>query len=118
MSTDDPADADDDATVVGISPDSVGPLSKDRAYLIVIAGTQVGEMIRLKQTTIIGRGVEADVRLIEEKMSRKHCRLVVENGLTYVEDLGSSNGTYVNGLPVERQKLNDGDKIQIGETTI
>ncbi len=108
----------DDHTVIGLSPDNVGTLSKDRAYLIVIAGTQVGEMILLQETTVIGRGVEADVRLVEDKMSRRHCRLVVENGLTYLEDLGSSNGTYLNGARVTRQKLNDGDKIQIGETTI
>ena len=108
----------DDATVIGAGPVDVGPLSKDRAYLIVIAGTQIGEMIPLKQATVIGRGLEADVRLIEEKMSRKHCCLVVEDGVTYIEDLGSSNGTYVNGARIERQKLNDGDKIQIGDTTI
>jgi diguanylate cyclase (GGDEF)-like protein len=108
----------DEATVIGVSPDSVGSLSKDRAYLIVIAGTQVGEMIPLKSTTVIGRGVEADVRLVEEMMSRKHCRLVVEDSGTYLEDLGSSNGTFVNGARVDRLKLNDGDKIQIGQTTI
>jgi len=118
MATDDEDDDDDDATVVGVSPDSVSQLSKDRAYLIVIAGAQVGEMIPLKKTTVIGRGADADVRLIEDKMSRKHCRLVVEDGVTFLEDLGSSNGTYVNGIRVHRQKLSDGDKIQIGETTI
>ncbi|MDB4961838.1 MAG: response regulator/GGDEF domain protein [Myxococcales bacterium] len=108
----------DDATVVGAVAEDVGLLSKDRAYLIVIAGTLVGEMIPLKQTTILGRGVEADVRLIEEKMSRRHCRLVIDKGETYIEDLGSSNGTYVNGARVARQRLSDGDKIQVGETTI
>jgi len=118
MATDDEDDDDDDATVVGVSPDNVSQLSKDRAYLIVIAGAQVGEMIPLKKTTVIGRGADADVRLIEDKMSRKHCRLVVEDGVTYLEDLGSSNGTYVNGTRIQRQKLSDGDKIQIGETTI
>ncbi|MDQ3369976.1 MAG: GGDEF domain-containing protein [Myxococcota bacterium] len=108
----------DDQTVIGVSPDNVGTLSKDRAYLIVIAGTQVGEMIPLKVATVIGRGVEADVRLLEDKMSRKHCRLVADRGVTYLEDLGSSNGTFVNGVRVTRQRLNDGDKIQIGQTTI
>ncbi len=110
--------SDDDATVIGLSAEDVGLLSKDRAYLIVIAGTQVGEMIPLKGTVVLGRGAEADVRLIEEKMSRKHCRLVIHDGATFIEDLGSSNGTYVNGVRIERQKLCDGDKIQVGETTI
>ena len=119
MAANDSDDEDlDDSTVVGTGPDSLGALSKDRAYLIVLAGAQVGEMIPVRQTTLIGRGVEADVRLVEDKMSRRHCRLVVEDGGTSLEDLGSSNGTYVNGTRVERQKLNDGDKIQIGDTII
>ena len=109
---------DDDMTVMGASAEDVGVLPKDRAYLIVIAGTQVGEMISLKETTVLGRGLEADVRLVEEKMSRKHCRLYVENGEAYIEDLRSSNGTYVNGRRIDRHKLIDGDKIQVGETTI
>ncbi len=108
----------DDATVVGASAEDFGTLSKDRAYLIVIAGNQVGEMISLKETTVIGRGDEADVRLVEDKMSRRHCRLFIEAGEAYIEDLGSSNGTFVNGHRVQRQKLADGDKIQVGETTI
>ena len=113
-----PDDMDDDMTVLGASAEDVATLSKDRAYLIVIAGTQVGEMIPLKGATVFGRGLEADVRLIETKMSRRHCRVVIENGETFIEDLGSSNGTYVNGKRVDRHKLSDGDKIQVGETTI
>ena len=108
----------DDSTMIGVSTEELGTLSKDRAYLIVIAGTQVGEMIALKSTTVLGRGVEADVRLVEDKMSRKHCRLFIEAGEAFIEDLASSNGTYVNGHRVLRQKLADGDKIQVGETTI
>jgi two-component system cell cycle response regulator len=108
----------DDTTVIGASTEDVATLSKDRAYLIVIAGSQVGEMISLKETTVLGRGGDADVRLVEEKMSRRHCRLSIEAGEAYIEDLGSSNGTYVNGRRINRQKLADGDKIQVGETTI
>ncbi len=108
----------DDATVMGAGPADVGPLNKDRAYLIVIAGTQVGEMIPLKQATVLGRGLEADVRLVEEKMSRRHCRLFMEGDSTYIEDLNSTNGTYVNGGRIDRHRLIDGDKIQVGDTTI
>jgi two-component system cell cycle response regulator len=119
MGGDDDLDDDqDDATVIGSGPVDVGSLDRDRAYLIVIAGTQVGEMISLTEDTVIGRGVEADVRLIEDKMSRRHCRIRVEDDATYIEDLASTNGTYVNGTRVRRQKLIDGDKIHVGETTI
>jgi two-component system, cell cycle response regulator len=108
----------DDATVVGADPPVVGALKKDRAYLIVLAGAQVGEMISLKGRTVIGRGAEADVRLVEDKMSRRHFCIFDEDGASYVEDLGSTNGTYVNGERITRHQLNDGDKIQIGDTTI
>ncbi len=108
----------DDQTVIGVSPDNVGTLSKDRAYLIVIAGTQVGEMIPLKVATVIGRGVEADVRLLEDKMSRKHCRLVADRGVTYLEDLGSSNGTFVNGVRVTEYVLEHGTTLRIGSTEL
>jgi two-component system cell cycle response regulator len=118
MATEDEMDGLDDSTVVGAIAEDVAKLSKDRAYLIVIAGTQVGEMIPLTGSTVLGRGAEADLRLIEEKMSRRHCRLFIEHGDTFIEDLGSSNGTYVNGTRVARHKLSDGDKIQVGETTI
>ena len=119
MSPDDHGHGDDDATVLGVSAEEVGDLDKDRAYLIVIAGTQVGEMIPLKDAVVLGRGAEADVRLVEAKMSRRHCRLYVERGDVYIEDLGSSNGTYLNGARVDsRKKLADGDKIRVGETTI
>ncbi|MBA3452760.1 MAG: GGDEF domain-containing protein [Deltaproteobacteria bacterium] len=119
MGTDDDIDMDmDDSTVVGALAEDVAALPRDRAYLIVIAGTQVGEMIPLKSSMTLGRGTEADLRLVEEKMSRRHCRFIVDAGETYVEDLGSSNGTYVNGTRVARHKLSDGDKIQVGETTI
>src|SRR5690348_15701021 len=100
MAPSDDDDGLDDSTVIGAGPIDVGPLAKDRAYLIVIQGTQVGEMIPLKAETVLGRGVEADVRMIEEKMSRRHCRLVLESEDTYIEDLGSTNGTYVNGVRV------------------
>jgi diguanylate cyclase (GGDEF)-like protein len=118
MVPDGPDDDDDDKTMIGVAAADVGELSKDRAYLIVIAGTQVGEMIPVSGASVVGRGVEADIRLLEAKMSRRHCRVVVDATETYIEDLGSANGTYVNGLRIDRQKLNDGDKIQVGETTI
>jgi diguanylate cyclase (GGDEF)-like protein len=115
---DDDADDLDDSTVLGSAPADVGPLHKDRAYLIVIAGSQVGEMIALHDSTVVGRGADADVRMVEDKMSRRHFRIWSEHGVTYLEDLGSTNGTYVNGQRIRRHALNDGDKIQVGETTI
>ncbi|MBS1123860.1 MAG: diguanylate cyclase/phosphodiesterase & domain with sensor(s) [Deltaproteobacteria bacterium] len=114
------ADMDDDATVMGANAQKLGLLSTDRAYLIVIAGTLAGKLIPLTEPMILGRGGEADVRIVKEEMamSRKHCRLFLVEGEAYIEDLQSSNGTYVNGRRIVRERLRDGDKIQVGETTI
>jgi DNA-binding winged helix-turn-helix (wHTH) protein len=68
---------------------------------------------------VIGRGVEATIRITSSKASRRHARLMVtDNGLT-IEDLGSKNGTVVAGRPVEGiLHLRDGDQIIIGSTTV
>ena len=96
-----------------------GDVKRDRAYLVVLAGSSVGEMYKLEQErTIIGRGGKAQIRILDEGISREHAQIVVENGRVYLQDLGSTNGTYCNGLRVERKELVDGDKILVGSTTI
>ena len=92
---------------------------RDRAYLIVLQGSNVGEMHRLEGgESVLGRGTAATIRLGDDGVSRRHARIVVENNAVRIEDLGSSNGTLVNGQPVQSQALRDGDKIQLGSTTI
>lgn len=99
------------------------PVKGDREepYLIVLAGGPVGMMyrVKLKDATVIGRGLDADIRLEDEGVSRRHARVVASHdGDPVIEDLGSSNGTFVNGQAIERQVLRDGDKIQIGSVSI
>ncbi|CAN5428773.1 GGDEF domain-containing protein [soil metagenome] len=92
---------------------------RDRAYLIVLQGGNVGEMYRLDGgESIIGRASTAHIKLGDDGVSRKHARVVADGGAVRIEDLGSSNGTLVNGVRVDVQQLKDGDKIQIGSTTI
>jgi diguanylate cyclase (GGDEF)-like protein len=67
---------------------------------------------------VLGRGEGVDVQVLDDGVSRRHARFHVVDGETWVEDATSRNGTYVNGDRVERRKLSDGDKIQIGSTTI
>jgi diguanylate cyclase (GGDEF)-like protein len=94
-------------------------VQRDRAYLIVLAGSNVGEMYRLEEgETFLGRGQTATVKLIDDGISRRHARIVQQNGEVLIEDLKSSNGTIVNGAPVSMQLLKDGDKIRLGSTTI
>jgi hypothetical protein len=67
---------------------------------------------------VIGRGTEADIRLPDTGVSRKHVDVVLDGGVATVEDLGSTNGTLVNGRRVSRQALVDGDVIRIGHSVL
>ena len=67
---------------------------------------------------VIGRGTEADIRLPDTGVSRKHVDVVLDGGTAYVEDLGSTNGTLVNGRRISRQALADGDVIRIGHSVL
>jgi hypothetical protein len=67
---------------------------------------------------VIGRGTEADIRLPDTGVSRKHVDVVLDGGTATVEDLGSTNGTLVNGRRVSRQALVDGDVIRIGHSVL
>jgi diguanylate cyclase (GGDEF)-like protein len=97
----------------------MGRSPRDRAYLIVLTGSNVGEMYRLESgESIIGRGTAATIRLGDDGISRRHARVISENNVVRIEDLGSSNGTLVNGTLVTQVALRDGDKIQFGSTTI
>jgi diguanylate cyclase (GGDEF)-like protein len=92
---------------------------RDRAYLIVLAGSNVGEMFKVTTSQIVlGRGQGADIQLLDEGISRRHARIRMDGADMVVEDLESRNGTFANGQRVTRHVLHDGDKIQVGSTTI
>jgi len=92
---------------------------KRAAYVLMMSGSNLGELHKLVQDrVVIGRGDKADIRLVDDGISREHIRLVQEDGQFWVEDLGSTNGTYCNGERVERRALVEGDKILLGSTTI
>lgn len=67
-----------------------------------------------RDVTVIGRREDCDLRIPIGDVSRKHCRLLKEADTLRLEDLGSSNGTYVNGNRVQEAILNAGDWIGIG----
>jgi DNA-binding winged helix-turn-helix (wHTH) protein len=63
----------------------------------------------------IGRGVEADIRVDSEWVSRRHARIVVSEGSAFIEDLGSKNGTFIRGKRIDGPvELHDGDEITVG----
>jgi diguanylate cyclase (GGDEF)-like protein len=111
----------DDDTKIASKDEMVRPVAKDRdrAYLIVLAGTSVGEMYKIsKEQTIIGRGNQADIHVVDDGISRRHAEIVHTDHGILVRDLGSTNGTFCNGERVGEHTLKDGDKIQVGSTTI
>jgi len=68
---------------------------------------------------LIGRDFSCDLRLTDEFVSAKHCRISFENGTFFLEDLGSTNGTSIDGMEVEKKSiLNEGQSIQIGITVM
>ena len=66
------------------------------------------------QEIVIGRSSELDMVLVEEMVSRKHARIALAEGVITIEDLGSTNGTFVNGEKVERGTLKEGDRVLVG----
>jgi two-component system cell cycle response regulator len=95
------------------------PADRDRAYLIVLAGSNVGEMFKVSSTDIVlGRGQGADIQLLDDGISRRHACIRMDGGEMVVEDMESRNGTFANGNRINRHVLRDGDKIQVGSTTI
>jgi pSer/pThr/pTyr-binding forkhead associated (FHA) protein len=67
-----------------------------------------------RDMTVIGRREDCDLRIPLGEVSRKHCRLVRDGDVLKVEDLGSSNGTFLNGQRVQEALLSPGDSIQVG----
>jgi diguanylate cyclase (GGDEF)-like protein len=111
----------DDVTHVQSAPLTLAkaPLSKRDAYLIVLAGSMMGEMFKIgRERTIIGRGQKADIRMLDDGISREHCEIVVEGEKLVLHDLNSTNGTYCKGVRVTAHELADGDKILVGSNTV
>jgi two-component system cell cycle response regulator len=90
-----------------------------RPYLMVIGGARVGELHKLTlERTVVGRSPEAQLRLADTGISREHAELVVKAGRVSVRDLGSTNGTFLNGIRADARELHDGDKLSLGSATL
>jgi two-component system cell cycle response regulator len=111
---------DDEVTKIGrVELLPVKAPKRDRPYFIVLAGSSLGRMFRIEgDEVILGRATNATVRLEDDGISRNHAKVVMRGDELWIEDMGSQNGTFINGEKVSTQQLKDGDKIQVGATTI
>ncbi len=111
-------------TLVGAEPlrdDATARFAKriPVARLVMLAGNEVGRVFPLaRASTTIGRQPDSAIQILGDDVSRQHAR-VVRDGPAYVlEDLGSRNGTLVNGVRVRRHALAVGDRVQLGSSAI
>ena len=89
------------------------------AALVALFGPKRGVRWELGDATVIGRAGAADLQLVDGKVSREHCRLTVEGGAVSIEDLGSQNGTFVNGEAIRApRRLAPGDEIAVGDSLL
>jgi two-component system cell cycle response regulator len=91
-----------------------------RALLTIVSGTNNGRVYSVRDgETVFGRGKEAHVRMEDAGASRAHARIVYGEGGHYIlEDLHSTNGTFVDGRRIDRTELSSGDRIHIGPNTV
>jgi hypothetical protein len=71
-----------------------------------------------KKRSVLGRSRDADVQIEDPNVSRRHAEIVQEGSTYWLVDLGSTNGTEVNGRRVQRAQLDEGSRFTIGETTV
>jgi diguanylate cyclase (GGDEF)-like protein len=96
-----------------------GPARPGDAFVIVIYGPELGRRVQLGTAPFqIGRSARNDLALDQESISRHHARITFDGTEYWVQDLGSTNGTYVNDEPVREQRLADGDQIRIGRSIL
>ena len=80
---------------------------------------QGGEFpIATDKQIVVGRSSDLDMVLVEDMVSRKHARIAMQGDQIWIEDLGSTNGTFVNGEKIKRARLKEGDRVLIGTSIL
>jgi hypothetical protein len=94
--------------------------SPPEAYLVVITETGQREVHRVERSSIIlGRGADSDLVLTNPRVSRRHARLTWDGERFLIADLGSKNGTCINGAPVaELAPIADGDTLELADSRL
>src|SRR5688572_4453099 len=99
--------------------DEAGPPTIREYLLSVEEGPDAGREHRAaRPRTVIGTHRSADLVLSDRGMSRFHCEIVLENGQPVIRDLGSRNGTRIDGVAVLAAPLRDGMRLQLGRSQL
>jgi pSer/pThr/pTyr-binding forkhead associated (FHA) protein len=102
-----------------VAPPPASNPTMPRAWLEGESGMIAGQRTDLVQTdTLFGRSTQCDVQVFDPKVSRQHFVIRYGNGAFFLQDQGSSRGTLINGARVTAQRLNDGDRIEFGDTSM
>jgi hypothetical protein len=97
--------------------DRAVPSENAGAFLMVVAGDQPGRVHPLsKNTVILGRNAGVDIRLNDRSVSGEHARIINSSSGYEIEDLSSTNGTYLGARKVMRSRLKNGDRVRIGSS--
>ena len=110
----------DDATGMHVASQGLGSDSRGEPKLRVetAAGLRAGSAYSLSDGAVLGRGDQADIQLQDTFASSQHARLAPHGDVIVLEDLGSTNGTYLNEEPLRGpQPLHPGDRIRIGDSS-
>jgi pSer/pThr/pTyr-binding forkhead associated (FHA) protein len=87
-----------------------------KSYLVIEDGSMEKKIFPLEKHVTIGRSPENDISLPDRQVSKKHALVHFKEGQSVLEDLGSLNGTFLNGNSVKQAVLRKGDKLRIGST--
>ena len=92
---------------------------KQFALRFISGKYQGGEFpLPLNREIVVGRSSDLDMVLVEDMVSRRHAKITVTGDQIFIQDLGSTNGTFVNGEKIKRARLTEGDRILIGTSII
>lgn len=107
-----------DETIIS-SLDDIQREQDTEPYLIVVAGSSIGKLYHLHAGELVaGRSANCDIWIEDNTISRKHFRIKKTGNSYSVQDLNSTNGTFVNNKRIKTAELKAGDKIQISKDTI